>query len=161
MAAENQVNQPLGHQRESINTAAGGKIDTFLALLSLASLPLRIFLARCPPQWLLGQSPQPQEPLLENGGGKQLTASVYPNELNLCPCQVSEKRWAALALALGSAQEILSPEVRIAGLLKLSDPKTLESSFFLLEHTGLLHCVGRWEAGRTKADSSDLARAVR
>lgn len=40
--AENQVNEPLGHQRESINTAAGGKIDIFLAPPGLSSLPLQL-----------------------------------------------------------------------------------------------------------------------
>lgn len=81
---ENQVSQPLGHQRESINTAAGGKVDTFLTPPGPASLPLRTSGAGLPPREVLGRSPQPQGPLLESSGGKRLAASVSANELNSC-----------------------------------------------------------------------------
>lgn len=62
---ENQVSQPLGHQRESINTAAGGKVDTFLTPPGPASLPLRTSPGWAPTPG--GAGPKPPAPGASTG----------------------------------------------------------------------------------------------
>lgn len=95
--AENQVSQPLGHQRESINTAAGGKVDTFLTPPSLASLPLRT-----PPGWAptpVGAGPKPPAPGASTGEQWKEPQSPPRAPLLLFPVSASclqkeGRRWA-------------------------------------------------------------------